>query len=341
MKTKIEQISPDVALREMKLWKANGFSTSAAEYETLWSIFRTVVTSSSWGTSEYGGPVWLMDFSLANFKKLFPDNPWILYLEDEAGKGKNDSLTAVSKPLCDFYNWFYRKSKAFVNQLGLGNVIVKMETKCLCSGGNIILYGSSAFLDYVKNLTCGRLGIVDRPDKMTMLQFNYSLREFEIVKNGDFLCSLSNGGMTHEYPMRFIGLDFVRTSSVYGDCFILKHPSITEDYVVPETCPEKFLIFIINDLMECKAQNRDGVGFEEWYRIANCPYPKMRFEQYLKNHYACDLHFCPTSNVFDWWRHDYKTEMIEVDFPQIDVDYGEFWHRQFPLKQHWRVCEIW
>ena len=64
-------VSQNTVLREMALWQKDECSRFG-EYETLWQMFRMVVTTSSYVTSEFGGPVWLMDFSLANLKKLFP-----------------------------------------------------------------------------------------------------------------------------------------------------------------------------------------------------------------------------------------------------------------------------
>ena len=47
----------------------------------------------------------------------------------------------------------------------------------------------------------------------------------------------------------------------------------------------------------------------------------------------------PSSADFTWVRRDFRIESIKIELPKIAEEYGEFWHRQFPLKQHWRVCE--
>lgn len=332
MDSKIENISHDATLWDMKGWQLSSCSW-IAEFDTLWKMFCTVVSSSSYGTSDFGGPVWFLDFSIANLKKFYPDNPWLLAMEQEWHKGKWCNGSAKSDQLNSFSRWFKLRADCMIMELGLGNVIVKYESDC----DNVCLYGNGVFLDVVRSLVNGE---VRRPSKEFMLESNFSLRESEIVRKGKFLTCLKSESMWPSFPGSFgSGIHYVRTSDVYGKCYLLNHFSLTTGYVVPETVKEKFLMLVVNDLMEAKAQ---GYGNKADAEGTVCPYPEMKFDRYLDDGYCwCDNHLKPTSrsNVFVWRCQNGSQKRIKITLPQIDAKYGEFWHRQFPPKQNWRVLE--
>lgn len=327
-KQKSKVMSRDRVLREMKMWQDNDCSI-LGEYDTLWEMFKTVVTSSSWGTSEFGGPVWIMDFSLENLKKLFPDNPWIEAMEKEWDKGKDKYIGyPVSRQIPSFSEWFSHRARYLMRWLGLGNVIVKVEAG---SCGNVTLYGWGVFLDVVQSLVGGE---VNRPYARNMVDWNFSLRESEQVRKGNFFTDLTT--RMQSFPCSYgSGFHYFKESETYGKCFRLNHFSLTKGYVIPETQPEKFLMLIVNDLMECKAQ---GYGNKADKEGTICPYPQMKFAQYLDYTGYCNGHFQPTKDVFRWKRDDDgRIEEIKIDLPEIDAKHGTFWHRQFPPKQNWRV----
>lgn len=85
--------------------------------------------------------------------------------------------------------------------------------------------------------------------------------------------------------------------------------------------------------MECKAQ---GYGNQADANGNICPYPQMKYNYYLDLFKTYDQHFRPTKSVFRWKRQESYFEEIKIDLPEIDAQYGEFWHRQFPMKQNWR-----
>ena len=319
------------ALYEMQMWQQNNCGRFE-EYDTLWEMFRTVVTSSSWGTSEFGGPVWLMDFSLANLQKLFPDNPWLDAMEKEWEKGKwEHNGQAKSDTLNRFSEWFQLRAEHLVNQLGLGNVIIKQESSY---DGNISFYGWCLFLDVLQDLVGG---IVERIHHQTMLRFNFSCAEVDAVIRGNFLTRLKSDTMVGRFPGGYgSGFHYCKHSDAYGNCYLLEHFSETKGYVIPETAPEKFLMLIVNDLMECKAK---GYGNKADANGNTVPYPQMKFEQYLDIHRGTGHHIRPTSDVFQWWSKYGLTQEIRIELPQIDAKYGEFWHRQFPPKQNWRTIK--
>lgn len=328
MDYKIENISREETLRDMHGWELCSYRC-LEDFDTLWRMFRAVINSSSYGTSEFGGPVWLMDFSLANLKKLYPDNPWLTTIEQEWSKGKWDfNGQAKSDKLNLFSKWFELRANRLITELGLGNVIVKYES----TWDNICLYGWGTFLDVVRSLANGE---VMRPSKAGMVKSNFSLRESEFVRKGKFFTRLGGCHLYPAFPSSY-GSDrhYWKHSDVYGDCYLLNHFSLTRDYVVTETVKEKFLMLIVNDLMDAIALGHgkpDGEG-------TVCPYPKMKFEQYLDDGYCfCDNHFKPTSNVFMWQRPNGLFEKIEIKLPEINAEHGEFWHRQFLPKQPWRV----
>lgn len=332
MKKQSKSISPqDKVLKEMKKWQMNN-CCMLDDYDTLWKMFRAVVTSSCYGTSEFGGPVWLLDFSLANLKKLFPDNPWLEAMEKEWEKGKYGyGNIPKSEQLIKFSEWFEYRSEHFVNWLGLGNVIVKQETGYQ---GNISLYGLGLFLDVVQSLTDGK---VFRPSTESMIKWNFSLQESDAVRRGNFLTRLISGDMVKKFPIFMGGIRPCRSDNIHGECYRLEHFSLTKGFVIPETQQEKFLMLIVNDLMECKAQGYGNKADRDGNVV---PYPKMKFEQYLDcAHYGCGHHFRQTDETFRWERSDGDCEKITINLPKIDSQYGEFWHRQFPPKQNWRELD--
>lgn len=323
METKCETLSSDMVLEEMKMWYDNG-CRKYADYETLWQMFRTVVASSGYGSSEFGGPVWLMDFSLANLKKLFPGNPWLEAMEnDKIKNGAGGKALSLGK----FSEWFKFRAESMTKFLGLGNVIIKYET---VAGEAVILYGWGVFLDAVESFVNGK---VERLSFGLMMKWNFSLRESEAVRKGKFFTCLNTTSMVKKYPGASCEADDVKHSDVFGDCYRLKHFSLTEGYVVPETVPEKILVLVINDLMEGMA---NGYGSQLDHDGLICPYPRIKYDKYLEGIGGCGHHFKPTTDVFRWRRKDFGIEEIKVELPEIDEKYGEFWHRQFPPKQNWR-----
>ena len=331
MITNNDAVSPEKSLREMELWQQSQCSMFS-EYDTLWAMLRAVIASSGYGTSEFGGPVWLMDFSLANLKKLFPENPWLSAMEKEWDKGKwEHSGRAQSDTLNKFSDWFQYRIRHLINWLGLGNVIVKQET---ASEGNITLFGWGIFLDVVQSIVGGR---VERVHHELMLKYDFSYAEVEAVNHGTFLTCLKSGSMVKKFPCNYgHGFSYFKSDPIYGDCYKLKHFSMATGYIIPETVPEKFLMLVVNDLMECKAQGYGNKADKDGYIV---PYPQMKFEKYLTCGHGCNYHFQPTSDTFYWQRRHGNTEKIRIDLPQIDPKYGEFWHRQFPPKQNWRELE--
>ncbi len=324
-------VSRDQALREMQVWQENKCSM-LGEYDTLWAMFRAVVTSGSWGTSEYGGPVWLMDFSLANLQKLFPDNPWLEAMQNEWAQGKMEyGDVAKSEQLRKFSEWFEYRAGHMIQKLGLGNVLVKSEGSY---DGNLSFYGQGIFLDILQSLIGGR---VERVHHESMLKFNFSYAEMDTVMHGNFLTCLKSRTMVKKFPGGYgSGFHYYKDDHVHGKCYKLEHFSLIDGYVIPETSQEKFLILVVNDLMECKAQGYGNKADKDGYTV---PYPQMKYEQFLDLFRGCGSHFRPTSDVFHWWSKDGIIAEIKPELPQIDAKYGEFWHRQFPPKQNWRALK--
>lgn len=327
-KTGIDTHSRDMVLREMEAWLKKDCNM-LDDYDTLWQMFRTVISTSSYGTSEYGGPVWLMDFSLANLMQFFPDNPWLEAMNKEWEQGTGYNGVAKSSRLIKFSEWFEYRAQQLIERLGLGNVLVKTET---AYEGNLTFYGYGIFLDVLRSLVGGR---VERICHDTMLKYNFSYAESEAVIHGMYPTRLKSSSMAKQFPYGVTtGAHHFKHSDIYGDCYLLEHFSLTKGYVIPETIREKFLILIVNDLMECKAQGHGNKPDQYGYTV---PYPQMKFEKRFDICRSSDQHFLPTSNTFFWHRRDSKTEEITVTLPKIKLENNEFWHWQFPLKQNWRV----
>ena len=352
-------ISRDMALRDMEMWNINRCEVYS-DYETLWRMFHAVIKSSSWGTSEYGGPVWLMDFSLANLEKLYPDNPWLSRMWYEWALGKNNLLGyAKSERLCKFSDWFRVRAQELIEKNALGNVILKLETG---KEGSIFYYAWGGFLEILRSFVRGHIYYLDHAQ---IIEKNVSVRDMERMQKARFHTYLSNYGgqdsiMVEKfpYPLADRRLSCIY-SDKYGECTDFSKYTDQKGYLIPETIQEKFLIIFTSDLMEHKAQGRysnikdctdyevwlnqseDSISVKERVKYSIFPYPKMRCDEYLcRDHFFSSrtkLEPTPPSAEFTWIRRDYDIESIKIELPKIAEEYGEFWHRQFPLKQHWRV----
>lgn len=323
MKNVVESISSYQVKQDMELWKSSSHSTSE-EYETLWKMFRAVVLSSSYGTSEYGGPVWLMDFSIENLKRFYPYNAWLHALERKKLKINGQ---AEAEELILFSRWFEERADAMITTLGLGNVMVKVEAGV----DNVSLYANSLFLDIVQEYV---RGTVDRLTKGYMLR-HFSLKDSVIVMNGEFPTRLG-GVIVNSFPTTDVSCYFVRNK--VGEFYLLKNweafsSDAVERAIGVETIKEKFLILLVNDLMEAKARNE----ILSSYDYVEPQYPKMKYEKYLD---LSSNSFKPTVNVFEWPCQGNESRKIKIRLPRINPKYGEFWHRKFPLKQNWRMKEV-
>ena len=300
------------------------------EYNDLWEMFRAVIQNSSWGTSEFGGPIWIMDFSLANLKKLFPENPWLEIMEEEKALGFHNYGLAKSELLREFCDWFYYRANKFVIWQGLGNVLIKNEVKGHITDGLLSFYGHGIFLSILRSLAGG---VVRTWSRRTMEIYKFSLREARIVEEENFYTALDGGFLTKFPCGHGSGFHYYKESEEYGICYKLEHFSSTKGYVISETQPEKFITLIVNDLMECKAQ---GYGNKADSNGNTCLYPQIKYDHYLDVFESFDQHFRSTTPIFQWKRQDGGIEEIKIQLPQIAPKHGEFWHRQFPMKQNWR-----
>lgn len=335
MNKKNEIIPQEIILRELELWKS-GKADSCNEYETMWQMFHKVIETSSWGTSEFGGPVWIMDFTLENLHKLFPQNLLLDFMENEKSKGLNASLSAFMS-LSSFSEWFSKRAHNFIIRQGLGNVILKKEcgwTSCLR------FYCWADVLRAIRGMIGGE---ITTPSDQDMIEYEFSYREKQHIDDNEFLTFLDCQTMVDRYPT-FIGLStLVRSSDIYGDCYPLpNHNSLPlGSFVIPETISEKILILLINDLMDAKARNYSGKN-DEAIVLRNTKikrYPLMKYRQCLDYEMPCGHHFVPSDNKFTWSYKDngiLKFKEIKIDLPEIAPEYGEFWHKQFPPKQTWR-----
>ena len=328
MDKKNETIPKEVMLKELELWKDGDIdlhdTRGEYEYETMWQMFRKVIETSSWGTSEFGGPVWIMDFTLDNLRKLFPESPLLDFMENEKEQGFiRPRGMANSLKLATFSEWFAYRARTFIIQQGLGNVILKNEGTWT---SNLSFY----CWGFVLKALCSAIGgEIILPKDQDMLKYNFSYREKVIVDKLDFLTCLDCSKMVETYPC-FIGQATLSMhSDIYGDCYLLQHHNSLPPYttVIPETINEKILTLIINDLM-------DDIAI---YGRIERHYPLMKYPERPCLH-TYGNHFEKSSNMFTWKRNDGKgVEEIKINLPQIDPKHGIFWHKQFPPKQTWQV----
>lgn len=217
----------------------------------------------------------------------------------------------------------------------MGNVLLKLESS---------YYGSLSFYCWGTFLTALQTavkGYIYRPTETTMLDCNFSLKESKIVQRGEFLTYLSNGRVGSQPPMRNFFPDFtpewdlrwLETHNKYGRCYQALNFFSAKGYIISETSQEKFLILLVSDIMEAEArmvQNKEKLDLDSQFYF----YPLMRYDRYLAEDSASWGHIRITNNVYIT-----SSVSITVELPKIDAEYGKFWHRQFPLKQHWRTVE--
>ena len=326
----VESISRDETLRDMEMWKASRYAVFG-EFETLWKMFRAVVENSSYGTSEYGGPVWVLDFSLKNLKKFYPDNVWLEAMEQELNKGKlypEVSDLTKSNVLVMFSSWFCKRATAMIEDFGLGNVIAKYDGLA----ENIYLYGNNIFLSYIGLFVNGEVFCPGSSRLSIGDNFHFSSKE--LLDHGDFYTYLVRGFMWSEYPNSSVwkkccGKAPLMRHKVYGECYPLPHPGLTNGFVASETDKVKYLTLIVKDTMDAIKIAPDAVN-KIWGR--KVPYPKM---QYLDKGWLGIASRSSQSDVFKWRCQNGRHKKVKVALPQIDEKYGEFWHLQFPLKQNW------
>ena len=304
------------------------FNWNDSEPEDLWEMLRGVVRNSGYGKYGNGGPILVLDFSLENLRKLFPNSHWLDVMSGERQKGLDETGSyPKSELLRNFCDWFDYRAGFFVKILGLGNALIKLEEKGLY-GEKFSFYGWGIFLDALQQLVGGK---VDRPSKQSMVSGDFSLKESEIVRQWLFPTWLK-GGFVSRFPCgRGPGIHYYMNHPVYGVCHCVEHWSETKGYVIPETDPARILGLLMYDLMEAKAQGygngRDADG-------NMCPYPVMKYDFYLDWHMPTDYHFRSTDDSFRWCCGGGRTEEIEFELP--DISGNEFWHRLYPTKESWR-----
>lgn len=328
MDSVVENISREETLRDMKMWQISRYSI-CDEYETLWKMFCAVVATGSYGTSEYGGPVWILDFSLENLKKIYPDNIWLQTMERELRKGKvcpEISNFAKSQELVCFSRWFECRADALITEFGLGNVIVKYDGL----SDSICLYGNNVFLMFVATYVNGYVEL--QRDKLKIEDTLFS--DTETLSGREYYTSFKQGRMWSEYPNSSVWTECVGKAplmlhKVYGECYLLPHPGLTNGFVASETDKVKYLTLIVKDTMDAIKIAPDAVN-KIWGR--KVPYPKM---QYLDKGWLGIASRSSQSDVFKWRCQNGRYKKVKVALPQIDEKYGEFWHLQFPLKQNW------
>ncbi|MBQ9271039.1 MAG: hypothetical protein IJ218_02085 [Alphaproteobacteria bacterium] len=305
------------------------------DYDDLWQMFRAVIANSTWGSADFGGPVWILDFSLENLKKLFPDNPLLKFMEQQRALGSDSYGLSHSEWLCKFCDWFCWRAKAFVEWQGLGNVLIKNEARTHGSfSQRFYFYGYGIFLDILRSLVGGRL---DTWSDYSLERRDFSMREAKQIKQLTFYTSWNSEGIVRRFPCDYgSGFHYYKTHPTFGQCYRLEHFSLTKGYVVSETQPEKFITLIVNDLMEAKAQ---GYGNQADKNGNTCPYPQLKYDHYVDANWPCNHHFRETVDVFHWQRDDGYIEKIQIDLPQISEQNREFWHRDFPMKQNWQTLE--
>lgn len=328
MDSVVENISREETLRDMEMWKASRYAVFG-EFETLWKMFRAVVETSSYGTSEYGGPVWILDFSLKNLKKFYPDNVWLKAMEQELDKGKlcpEVSDLAKSDVFVKFSEWFYERADALITEFGLGNVIVKYDGLF----DSICFYGNNVFLMFVATYVNGYVKL--QRDKLKIEDTLFS--DTETLSGREYYTSFKQGRMWSEYPNSSVwteccGKAPLMRHKVYGECYPLPHLSLTNGFVASETDKVKYLTLIVKDTMDAIQIAPDAVN-KIWG--GKVPYPKM---QYLDKGWLGMASRSSQSDVFKWRCQNGRYKKVKVALPQIDEKYGEFWHLQFPLKQNW------
>lgn len=332
-----------------KNWFTENFVPTKDENEELWYMFRCVVESSTWGASEYGGPIRVIDFRISSLRRLIPDSPWWDVIDDETEhKGINAVNCQDYALVRSFSSWFGCRLHHLIMSQGLCNVItlfsvVGIDTHILS------FYSLRSFLQPIASLCNLPISPIRWRDR------DFSWQDEEILKKGLYTTFLYDDRIQESDPdIPHSCFLFPNATNFHkhwetrrteeGEWYNLPYgKDNAHNFVLQETDVVKTIVLLTCDFMEAWARNLDlNIENSKWFY--NYEYPVMQSQR------ACDLsvdglsfsRFIPSQKTF-YHNSKHLSEPVRIllRLPDIDPQYGKFWHRQFPRKVYWTMKKNW
>lgn len=318
-------------------WLKANFTINTQSDELL-DIFEAVISTSTWGNSKSGGPVWIMDFRCENIFKIMPKSPWLPYF-------------IQSKVLKNLSLWFLEKANTFITTTGISNVLV-----AVCGEKEkFYFYSTANFCELLSNLL--KQGTVFQFNDTEKSYLTYS--ESKKIDEGNYLSYLAFEGEQKKFfpnneSSRIWDKNFsphlcIRGHWRYPLCqpeslHYLISPDDRKKYylwgskifVKPVHGIENFLPMVVANIMEVTI------------RGAEYPYPQIRYTETLKLHKEVPVYrnwFVDISSksapCYLWTQTRDEVELmgrvLKLQMPKINDTYA--WHRDYPLKIQWDVID--
>lgn len=309
-----------------------------------WEIFDTIIKESTWGSSEAGGPVWVMDFRLKKLKKRFPEHWWI--------KSLPDNLDDI-----DVHNVgqrFQLDAEKYILYHRLCNVLV--ITDCL-GGGYARFYSLLSFCNLF-NYTQKRgrtKGGINSP----LLRYILYSQSRKIAGN-DYVWYISWDGTIDSKYFPFTSIDEktdvlpypLPSSLTYED--VVEHPKILPDLYTRKFKGEykqtvvkvvdnfeAYLVNTVYDLMELVAVKFSKRLFSRPESPCAIKLSDLeKFFLYEKHQYPLfcyndeTVKECPEYGLYTSYM-EFRPQPVLPNVSNIEA-----WHRDFVPKHYWEVLEM-
>ena len=216
------------------------------DYVELWDIFDKVIQCGQYGSQPVGGPIWVMDFSVENMKKLCPKHPWLEVFFSENNDASADAFSQ------SFLRWFEKRAHSYIMSFGLCYVFLtfgKNEKKSLIGER---FYAPAAFLDVLQAvLRCGQIKRLNPSRK-------FSQKVRQAVADGNYLTYLvAKDGFHRRYPS-YACFGQIRPSMVYYHdeyCYPLSYIGEQgKKLLIPIKDAKRYLPLVVYDLMQLIGQ---------------------------------------------------------------------------------------
>ncbi len=312
-------------------------------YELPWEVFETVLTNSTWGSSQVGGPVWVWDFRIKELEKLCPSHPEIEKLKQiwqEADRWKCREISGQIQ----------QEASKIISTLGLCNILVITDGSTYLDkdGKRITFHSLFSFLQRMHLLLYGRkkdplsgaplriISFILRDQSQKIKHDDYiwkiSLDENKLIRDmiPRFPSDDSHGGLFisrkfpddeegNYYVLPYYHPDFWE----YADDKHGRHFKMKGDYVVRQTSNWKqYLPNLVYDCME--------LTFMKYWRCMNKDFSYTQYPLMFYN----DEHVAGTALEVEISYYD-KPQQLKLTLPALANQ--EIWHREFYPKERWQT----
>ncbi|MCM1324529.1 MAG: hypothetical protein NC218_10435 [Acetobacter sp.] len=311
-------------------WVCKVLSEELWSFE-LWDIFEKVIGSSTYGSSTMGGPVWILDFRLKTLKKLFPEHPWIVFINQYDTENSERLASGIGN--C-FSFWAY----LFVKKQGLCNVLVAVDN--LYKRESVTFYSLISFNRMLSSVL--QQGEVEGAP-MTMV-YDILMSRNSKIKGDDYIWGAYFGHLPESFPNRWSkknnaswlllkqdGKDYCRLPYPCPQLISIKENAnyayspkhfvyqFAKNYAQSVQGWENYLPMVIYDCMELVSMGYVAEDFPE------CQYPMIQYPPENKDSFELGM----SSRM--------RKPFLDVQIPMISNP--EQWHKEFSPKEYWQLIK--